>query len=399
MDENSWEFREVDSFFNGPVDSAFFQSNSTQESLIIYGSSSDNKGAFLLKITAGDITQGSYTGTGVQFQYSDQNTGVYRNGDFSDLIIIIDQIDDEHLSGKFSGSVMDSLQKPHTISEGKFRCAINQISSGKRSLTVWTKDLCNLNNSIEIVIGNQSRSITNASSGHPSCNDAGAANFSLDPGTYELMAVCGNDTLIYHVSLDTDCSFLEVNMNDDYLPLGITSFWEYGNLKDVNVTQTFTADGEVDFNGITYTRLTGTRGNFYYFRKLPHLYYQYRELSFQDFVSNPPSVEIIILKDNLLKGQKWETVPLDIEISGVVQKIKLVSTILDRDYSAVINGVQYINLIKVNTELFFSPDNGNGYATSGSAFNTVFAKGKGIVSYNDMDVAIEWGIKNIFLGP
>lgn len=188
-------------------------------------------------------------------------------------------------------------------------------------------------------------------------------------------------------------------MNNDYLPLGITSYWNYGNLNDVNETQTFTADGEVDFNGNNYTRLTGTRGYFYYFRKIPPLYYQYRELSFQGFLSNPPTVEIVILKDNLLKGQTWESKAFDAEVEGFAIKIKLVSTIFDRDYSALINGVQYNNLIKVNTEVFFSLDDGYSYATSGSAYNTVFAKGKGIVNYNDMDIKIEWGIRDIFLSP
>ena len=399
--ENSWEFKQSENEFDGPVDSAFFQSSTSVSILSIYGSTEDREGEIFIRIRTENILTGTYNGNNVEFQYTVAGKIVYKKDELSDIAIIITQMDNENVSGTFSGTVTDSLGQIKNISEGSFRCHIKRmdINAEESTLTVWTKEFCNENGSIEIIVENTSKHITGAMSVQPSCGAPESAVFSLTPGNYLLKAVCGNDTLNYNVSVEENCSFLEVELNNDYLPLGNASYWEYNNLNDVNVTQTLTADAEVDFNGNTYTRLTGTRGNFYYFRKLPHLYYQYRELSFQDFVSNPPSVELVILKDNLAKGQKWETDPLDIEISGVVQKIKLVSTIIDRDYSAVINGVQYNNLIKVNTELFFSPDNGNSYATSGSAFNTVFAKGKGIVSYNDMDIAIEWGIKNIFLSP
>ena len=269
----------------------------------------------------------------------------------------------------------------------------------ENKLTVWTKELCSANNQIEIRIQHSSAFITAANADQPSCGAAGTASFSLDTGEYAVQAICGSDTLVYDVNVTGECSYLEVQLNQDYLPLGKTSYWEYSDVHDQSVSQIFTAESDVVYNGNTYTKFSSSRGTDYYFRKLPHVYYQYRELSFQDFVSNPPMVELVILKDNLPKGGRWETEPLDVSISGVVRKIKMVSRIMDRDYSAIINGVEYQNLIKVNTELFFSPDDGNSYATSGSAYNTVFARGKGIVSYNDMDVAIEWGVKNIFLSP
>jgi hypothetical protein len=272
-------------------------------------------------------------------------------------------------------------------------------SLAKNTLTVWTKELCSVNSKIEIRIQNSSGFITAANAMQPSCGAAGTASFLLDTGNYIVEAICGNDTLVYQANVNGECSNLEVALNQDYLPLGKTSYWEYSNMHDQSVSQVFTAESDVVYNGNTYTKLSSTRGNDYYFRKVPHTYYQYRELSFQDFVSNPPFVELVILKDNLPKGGRWETEPLDVSISGVVRKIKMVSRIIDRDYSDIINGVEYQHLIKVNTELFFSPDDGNSYATSGSAYNTVFARGKGIVSYNDMDVAIEWGVKNIFLSP
>lgn len=267
------------------------------------------------------------------------------------------------------------------------------------TLTVWTKQMCSVNNKVEIRVNDISEFITVATSSQPACGAEGTAVFTLDRGTYLVQAICGNDTLNYQANADGECNYLEIALNEDYLPLGKTSYWEYSDVNNQSVSQVFTAESDVVFNGVTYTRVSSTRGNDYYFRKQPHIYYQYRELSFQDFVSNAPMVELVILKDDLPTGGKWETPPLDVSISGVVQKIKMVSRIIDRDYSAIINGIEYQQLIKVNTELFFSPDNGNSYATSGSAYNTVFARGKGIVNYNDMDVAIEWGVNKIFLSP
>ena len=72
-------------------------------------------------------------------------------------------------------------------------------------------------------------------------------------------------------------------------------------------------------------------------------------------------------------------------------KVKLVSTILRRDYSDNIAGVAYNDLIEVQTEIFFSSDGGATYQSSGSSYVTVFAKDIGIVYYDDIDRGIQWG--------
>jgi hypothetical protein len=274
-------------------------------------------------------------------------------------------------------------------------------SSLQGVLTVWTKKICNGSDNITIKIGNTTKQITAVFSKQPSCSDLGTATFILDKGTYTLSAICGGDTIKFDVNVNGQCTFQEVDYpiaEKDYLPLGLNSSWEYSDWSNSVVTQVFTAGGEEEIERKTYTKFFGSRGNIYYFRKQPPLYYQYRELSFQGFVQDPPSMELVILKDNLQKGASWETPPLDMKISGIVLKVKLVSTIADRDYSEVINGIEYRDLISVNTELFFSPD-GIGYLTSGSAYTTVFSKGNGIVRYADMDINIVWEARKISLLP
>jgi hypothetical protein len=136
-----------------------------------------------------------------------------------------------------------------------------------------------------------------------------------------------------------------------------------------------------------------------YYRKSAQVYYEYRKLDFQEFVSNAPSIEIEILHDDYTSGQSWESQPVLISFSGIPVLAKLVSTILNRDFTATINGTSYDDLIEVQTEIFFSSNNGNTYQSSGNSYLTVFAKNKGIVYYFDLNESIEWGVNNIFLNP
>lgn len=398
LPERSWEFSESEQLFGGPVDSAFIESAGDGESLTIFGSSDDSKdGKLYLRIVAEEISTGIFHGADVQVRYQTESE-LFDTGELSGIRITVIKIEGEIISGIFSGTLKDSQGETRTISEGKFHCSFIRKASSKRTLTVWTKQMCGGNNLLQIRIKDSSQFITTALNSQPSCSGFGSVSFSLVAGNYSVEVICG-DTLKYDIAVNDECTYLEVGPNNDYLPLGTGSSWEYADVKNENTTLVFTAIGDFDLNGTVYTQLIGTRGEAYYFRKSAHSYFQYRELGFQDFISDAPFVELIILKDNLSVGQTWETESIDVSVSEVVQKIKMVSTIINRDYSDIIHGEQYDNLIKVNTEIYFSPDGGNSFASSGSAYNTVFAKGKGIVSYNDFNVAIEWGIKNIYLGP
>jgi len=277
---------------------------------------------------------------------------------------------------------------------------INKEPSDSVVLTVWSKSMCEDAGQIIIKVGDESAIITAPMQAQPQCRQPGTASFKLPKGNYAVIAICGNDTISYKVFAEDECSFLEVSYADkDYLPLTSSSYWDYVDKYDASRTHRFTAAAEELISGVSYTRYSSDFGRDCFFRKESGVYYQYRELGFQDFVEDPPSIEIVILKDKLAKGDKWETNPIQIKISGVIKDVKLVSTIVDRDYSDIINGVRYDNLIKVNTELLFAFEGGDRYAASGSSFNTIFGRGKGIVSYNDFDVNVEWQVSNLFVAP
>jgi hypothetical protein len=152
-------------------------------------------------------------------------------------------------------------------------------------------------------------------------------------------------------------------------------------------------------DGRQYSRVITSLGDTFFFRKDQHDYYQYVTLDFQHSVDNPPSIEVVILHDNYEAGESWETPGEDIVLSGIGVKVKLVSTISRRDYSDTFNGVDYSDLIEVETEILFSADGGITYQPSGSSYTMVFAKGIGIVYYYDLDRDIEWGLKDYTINP
>jgi hypothetical protein len=128
-----------------------------------------------------------------------------------------------------------------------------------------------------------------------------------------------------------------------------------------------------------------------YYRKDNHVYFEYLTLDFNGSVQSPPSFEVEILHDDFAIGQTWETAAIDLVLSQVPVKAKLLSSITQRDFSASIGGVNYDNLIEVRTSLMFSADGGNTFIDSGSEIVRVFAKDIGIVYYYEPEWATEWG--------
>jgi hypothetical protein len=400
--ESSWEFKEAGQQYNGDMDSAYVQSAGGFSALSMIGSRPQNQsGEIILQIIGDNIATGNYSSPDIFFQYSENGTILFQTlpGQTSDFSITITQIDSSSVTGTFSGTVQDSQGNSHTITDGKFTVALTQSNQGPQpdvQLTVWAKDICFDGGSIEIKVADQTGFISDAIPIEPACGAQGAANFTLPQGLYTVTAICGNDTLEYDVNLISGCTKLMVDFLhppdvEDYLPITIGSYWDYENLASTSTKQRTTATSDTVIDGRLYTTFISNLPDTSYYRKDGHVYYQYVTLDFNDFVQNPPSFEMEILHDDYQVNQTWETYPVDIILSGIGVKVKLVSTILRRDFSENIAGVNYDNLIDVQTEIFFSSDGGATYQSSGSAYVTTFALGIGIVYYYDLDRAIEWG--------
>lgn len=399
----SWEFKVGDQLYNGIMDSAYIQSAAGYSAVTMVGSQPDNKtGEIVLQIIGDDVTTGTYSSPNIFFQYAENGSILYQTipGQTSDFSITITSLDSASITGTFTGTVLDAQGNPHTITDGKFTVARTGHTippPGDVQLTVWSKGICFDGASIEVKVEDQSGFISDATPIEPDCGAQGSAVFVLPAGVHSVLAICGTDTLQYNVTLSGTCAKLEVDfthppVTDDYLPLTIGSTWDFTDLgAGTSTSHRRTATSDTALDGRLYTMVTSNLPDTFYYRKEDHIYYEFVTLDFNDFVQNPPSFEMVILHDDYQVNQSWETAPVDIILSGIGVKVKLVSTILRRDYTENIAGVDYNDLIEVQTEIFFSSDGGITYQSSGSSYVTVFAKDIGIVKYYDLDRAIDWG--------
>jgi hypothetical protein len=408
--ETTWEFDEAGTHFNGDMDSAYYQTSAGFSALTMVGSPGNQNGEIILQIIGQDITTGTYASSDIFFQYSEGGNILYQTipGQSSDFSITITSIDTATVTGTFSGTVVDPSNVSHNIQNGQFTVSMTQgYTPGPPQdgqLTVWAKQICFDGSSIEVKVQDQTGFISDAIDSDPGCGAQGAATFTLPQGFYTVTAICGTDTLRYDVNLSSACvkllvDFVHPPLVEDYLPLTAGSYWDYVDLLNQGTTQRTAVASDTVIDGRLYTMEINTLPDTVYYRKDGHVYYQYRLLDFNSSVQDPVAIEVEILHDDYQTNQTWETPPVDVNLSGINVKLKLVSTILRRDYSESINGINYDNLIEVNTEIFFSPNGGVSYQSTGSSYNTVFSKGKGIVYYYDLDNSIEWAAYNISVVP
>lgn len=409
--ESTWQFKENGQEFRGDMDSAFYQSTAGFTALTMTGSSTEPAGGeIILQITGSDIAKGSYSTSQIFFQYAQNGSVVYQTipGQTGDFTITIDAIDSNEVSGTFSGTAYDASSGTHQIVEGKFTAAMAgatvQPPPQTAQLTVWAKEICFDGSSIEIQVAGQTGFITDAMDTEPECSAASTATFVLQTGSYEVTAICGADTLKYNVDVNSTCVKLQIDFAhppilEDYLPLTQGSSWDYVDLGNPAATQHAVSVGDTSIDGRQYTMVINSLPDTFYYRKSGNVYYEYITLDFNGYVQDPPSFEMEILRDNLQAGDTWETPPIDLNLSGVSVKAKLVSTIVDRDFSATIAGTIYDNLILVNTKILFSSDGGVTYVESGSEYNQIYSRGNGIVYYLDLENNIEWGATSISITP
>ncbi|MBA4168013.1 MAG: hypothetical protein H0X41_10810, partial [Chitinophagaceae bacterium] len=143
------------------------------------------------------------------------------------------------------------------------------------------------------------------------------------------------------------------------------------------------------------TFLDNSNGESKYYRKKDGVYYQYLTSAFGQTLDSP--IELTILKDNVPLNTPWESVPYKFQssLSGVSTTItaKLKSRISRAHFSDVINGVTYSDMIEVTSDLYVQ-DIGSTTFSLVDSIRTIFARGIGIVFYQDPSVGIDWGILN-----
>jgi hypothetical protein len=130
---NQWQFTETIQF-KGNMDTAYFQTIGSLQSLILQGVSTDSsQGVFFLQIigAGASISATTYSNPSVLFEYSVGGTAFYSNdpnaiGQFS---VTITKLDSTSVSGTFTGAVKDVLNNAKTITDGKFSAKLGGSSS------------------------------------------------------------------------------------------------------------------------------------------------------------------------------------------------------------------------------------------------------------------------------
>ena len=409
--EGQWEFKQAALSFQGPMDSAYIFDQTGYQELFLIGSSPDVKGRLELRVAATEIVAGAYKNPYVLFQYSESGSLIMQNdpANTDQFELIITRVDSLSVTGTFSGKIIDGPGNISTITEGKFTAPFTKgvvqpppASTGQ--LSVWTKQLCSGGGNITVTVNGQTTFLTQALETEPLCGAAGTANFTLPAGRYTVKAVCDSDSAMYEISVSgNNCTLLLVDINnapvfEDYFPTGTQSFWNYDEASGNGVVNKITSNGPEDIDGKTYIKFTDQSGNTRRYRKEPNFYYEYTTLDFNGTVTDPPVVELIFLKDNAVKDEFWQTPEYDLLVSGLRVRGILRSTLVQRDFRANIGGKQYDNLIEVYTELMLYNSIANEY-TPVNSYTTLYAKGIGIVYYENPQTLTQWNIKSYTLTP
>ncbi|MBL7699231.1 MAG: hypothetical protein JNK79_13790 [Chitinophagaceae bacterium] len=414
--ETTWKFSSDGTQYNGDMDSAFIQTAAGFTVLSMVGSGTTSQpGELVIQIVGETIGEAQYGAEQAAFQYSVNGEIVYQKvpGQSGDFSVTITELDSTHVSGTFSGVAYDTTGQQHTIAEGQFTAPRSSFTdtdpdpdpTQTGQLTIWAEQRCSDGSSIEVLVNGQKGFITEETPEEPECGDPRTATFTLPQGVYTVQAICGSDTVSYTVTLNSSCVKFKVAFDEeitgDYLPLTIGSTWKYVDLGNPTYSHTVTAGDFVDIDGRQYwPQGSDNLEDTFYYRKNGHEYYEWLTIDYNGSVANPPSVELIILHDDFSEGQSWQSPDIFLgELSGIPNVYaKLESTIVLKG-AITVNGVEYPDAIQVETKLLFSLDGGTSYVDTGSSFTRVFAKGKGIVSYLDVDAGILYAATEINIVP
>ncbi len=197
LGDAAWEFKESGVLFKGILDSARIETSASFEQLFLEGVASNGSDVFLLQILSTDITTGTYSGN-LLFQYLVNGTAYYESDPTNTgaFTVIITKLDNESITGTFSGEVIDALGAKKTITDGRFSAKLvnnnNPPPAGDGQLMFWAQQLCPGSGNIVVKIQGQQATISAASPTEPTCGTvAGNALFTLPGGNYPFKAYCG----------------------------------------------------------------------------------------------------------------------------------------------------------------------------------------------------------------
>lgn len=221
----------------------------------------------------------------------------------------------------------------------------------------------------------------------PDCDDPSFIKTELPIGKLKLVAVCSGDSSAQEVEIFQDsCQSFHWHYDlanppalaGDWFPLHTR--WTYSDLTGGDTLAISSSATEVMGNqeyAVFTNDATIERRSY---RKDGSKYYE-MVTYFRDAPLLLP-VELLFLQDDLPVGTSWEAASATPLIRGFAVQAKVINTIVNRGHSQSFNGKTYYNLIEVKNELLIRSEDGE-YHLFGKAATTIYAKGVGVVFYED----------------
>jgi hypothetical protein len=395
--ENQWQFMS-DTLYKGTMDSALTAFSDSGAIIAFSGPAANGTGNITIQLFNKDrITAGVYENQNLLFQYSENGVILFQNSlqQSDPFTVTINSIDSVSVSGVFSGVVQDGTGGVKQITDGKFSSPIkvgDGVNTGDSigTLMVWAAAGCPLSDKVTITLTDADGSVIDTkdvgiTATQPDCAVAGSTSFNLPAGDYFISVPCGDTTKTKITIAANTCTSLQLDFSGiippplpgDWFPL--SKRWTYGN---PNSSDTLAIDstGTTTIDGKLYTSFTNDEtGDVRNYRKDDTAYYEYTG-TFGGVSLDQPA-EFIFLKNDKPVGETWESEEYTSSMTGPTVTGKLRNTITNSGFKAVINGKTYYDLIEVKTELLIQF--GGVFQPTGSSVVTVYAKGIGVVSYQE----------------
>ncbi len=435
----TWQFNDDAKVYAGNIDTAYIETAGTTKTLNLVGKSSDGSQNFLLHLYATDsFTVGAYKASLFKsdFQYYTQAKNIYQADQFiGEFIVTISAINNNNITGIFSGAAEDSTSAVKSLTLGKFTSRINLTGNGTGGGGGGTASgtlgasagVCTpvttagtFTQGVTLTSTNTATvqvTVTTIGTYTISTNTVNGVSFSKT-GTFTTAGVqtvilngsgtpvnSGNQNFAITFGTSTcnfPITFLPGTTVTDYFPITTGSNWAYGKRGGTSADSLLrkVIPYQLIVGAKTYTTFTvddipasGSPDSLY-FRKPGGDYYEYfnTQVFFGlDRPGAPPFVEYIFLKDNVPQGTTWNSPNIIGTYRGTSYTLFIKMTLYEKATTPITSGlVTSSDVLKVRYEYFDTIAPATPFVTE----ERWFAKNIGLI-YNSFTDGTNTNIYNI----
>jgi hypothetical protein len=407
----NWEFSNGTAQYTGNMDTAYISSSTgATKQLHLLGTATTGGQNFNMVLYADSFKVGTYKASLFQatFEYTTTAKTLYEAGQLvGEFTVNITTINSSLVIGTFSGSAKDTANQVISLTNGKFKATF----AGAATVPSSTGVLGDSSGNCKPVVLNgtytQGIAVTAANTAQLQVVVAVAGPYSITTNSVNgvtfsaagTFSTTGSQTValtasgmpllageqVYTVSYgNSQCAFKVTYLPgtapaNDYLPLTVNSFWNYG-VSDSPGDTTFkkVIAYTPSILGNTYNTViqapdpNSTADDSAYFRKANGIYYQLVDFSALFSFDKPVVQELIILKDNVPVNTTWQSANIAGTIGGIPFTGYVKMTLIAKAVPVTQGNLNFSDVIKVKYEFF-----ANGSTIVIQTQERWFAKGVG----------------------